>query len=71
MLMTMAKLLWSFDVVSGTGEKPDVDIRTAYKDAILTGPKIFPVKFVLRDERKRSVIRHEWEKADEFLRRFE
>lgn len=71
MLMTMAKLMWSFDVVSGTREKPDVNVQTAYKDAILTGPKLFPVRFVLRDERKRQVMEQEWEMADTFLGRFE
>lgn len=70
-MMTMAKLMWCFDVVSGNGKKPNVDMRTAYKDAILTGPKVFPVKFVLRDERRREVVRHEWEKANEFLSAFE
>lgn len=68
----MAKLMWSFDVLPGNdGQKPDVDVRTAYKDSILTGPNVFPVRFRLRDERKRNVIKEEWDKADEFLSRFE
>lgn len=71
MMMAMAKLVWAFDIVSATGGKPDVAMATAYKDAILTGPKSFPVKFVLRDERKGDVIKQEWEKADDFLRKFE
>lgn len=71
-LMTvMAKIVWAFDVLPRDGETLDVDVRTAYKDAILTGPKLLPVKFVLRDERKRDVIKKEWEKADLFLSRFE
>lgn len=71
-LMTaMAKLLWSFDVVSATAERPDVDMATGFKASSLTGPKIFPVKFVLRDQMKGNIIRQEWEKADAFLSRFE
>lgn len=71
MMMSMSKVLWCYDVLPGTDEKLDTDISTAYRDAILTGPKPFPVKFVLRDEKKREIIRKEWEKADQFLSRFE
>lgn len=71
LMMAMAKLMWCFDIVSGTGEKPDVDMATAFKASSLTGPRIFPVQFVLRDERKGDVIRQEWAKADAFLSRFE
>lgn len=71
MLITMAKLMWSFDVCPSGTEKLDVDVSTAYKDSILTGPKLFPVKFVVREEGKRKIIREEWEKADAFLRQFE
>ena len=71
MMITMAKLMWCFDILpSGTG-KLDVDVSTGYKDSILTGPKLFPVKFVLREENKRDIIKNEWEKADQFLSRFE
>lgn len=71
MSMAMAKLLWAFDVVADD-EKVDTDIRTAFKDAILTAPKEFTVKFRLRgDGKRREVITKEWERADEFLRRYE
>lgn len=70
-LMTMSKLMWCFDVVPGSDEKPDLNIRTAWREGVLTGPNPFPVKFVLRDEKKRRIIEQEWEKADEFLGRFE
>lgn len=73
MMFTMAKVLWSFDIVyagdRATG--PDLDIRRAFKDSILAGPKEFPAVFRLRDERKRDVIRREWEGADKMLSRFE
>lgn len=70
-MMTMAKLVWCFDVVPGGDEKPDVDVRTAWRDSILAGPKPFPVKFVLRGENKRRIIKQEWEKADQFLKKYE
>ncbi|KAK7722335.1 hypothetical protein SLS64_000872 [Diaporthe eres] len=70
-MMTMAKLIWSFEVVYGGDGKPDVDVQSAWRDSILTGPKLFPVRFVLRSEAKRDVIRKEWEKADQFLSKFE
>lgn len=70
-MMTMAKLMWSFEVVYGGDGKPDVDVRSAWRDSILTGPKVFPVRFILRSESKRDIIRKEWEKADQFLSKFE
>lgn len=70
-MMTMAKLIWSFEVVYAGDGKPDVDVRSAFKDSILTGPKLFPVRFVLRSESKRDIISKEWEKADQFLSKFE
>lgn len=70
-MMTMAKFIWSFEVVYGGDGKPDLDVRSAWKDSILTGPKVFPVRFILRSEGKREIIRKEWEKADQFLSRFE
>lgn len=70
-MMTMAKLVWCFDVVPVGDEKPDINIRTAWRDGILTGPHVFPVRFILRDEKKRTIVQHEWEKADQFLSRFE
>lgn len=70
-MITMAKLVWSFEVVYGGEGKPDVDVRSAFRDGILIGPKLFPVKFVPRSEAKRDIIRQEWEKADRFLSKFE
>lgn len=70
-MMTMAKLIWSFHVVYGGDGKPDVDVRTAFRDGILIGPKLFPVRFVPRSEAKKDIIRKEWEKADRFLSKFE
>ncbi|KAK9770477.1 putative Cytochrome P450 [Seiridium cardinale] len=69
MMMTMSKLLWSFDIIAE--KKLDTAIHTAFKDAILTGPKEFPVDFRIRSESRREVIEDEWKRADEFLKQFE
>ncbi|KAI0127089.1 cytochrome P450 [Xylariales sp. AK1849] len=69
MMMTMSKLLWSFDIVAEM--ELDTSVQTAFKDAILTGPKEFPVSFRPRDEGRSRVIEVEWEKADGFLEGFE
>ncbi|KAK1990898.1 cytochrome P450 [Colletotrichum falcatum] len=72
MLATMSKLLWCFDVVvPGDRAPPDTSVHTAFKDAILTGPKPFDVGFAVRGERRRKVLVDEWHKADAWLRRFE
>ncbi|KAI1131775.1 cytochrome P450 [Nemania abortiva] len=71
MMMTMAKLLWSFDVVATHGvTQLDTSVH-AWTDAILIFPKHFDVQLVLRSEDKRDVIESEWQRADAFLRRFE
>ena len=71
MMMTMAKIVWAFDI-EYTGEgKLDTSLETAWNDAILTAPKKFPLRFHVRGMERREVIEKEWKKADEFLRRFE
>ncbi|KAI0470352.1 cytochrome P450 [Xylaria cf. heliscus] len=71
MMMTMAKLVWSFDVVAAR-ETTQLDTSIhAWTDAVLISPKQFDVRFVLRSGDKRDVIEAEWLRADAFLRRFE
>ncbi|KAI0454974.1 cytochrome P450 [Xylaria acuta] len=67
MMMTMAKLVWSFDVVAARGATQlDTSVH-AWTDAVLISPKHFDVQFVLRSEDKRDVIECEWQRADAFL----
>ncbi|KAK7757330.1 hypothetical protein SLS62_000880 [Diatrype stigma] len=70
LMLTMSKLLWAFDVVAIQG-LVDTDVQTAFKDAILTGPEEFAVDFQIRDGHRKEVVMKEWEKADEYLKRFE
>ncbi|KXH66031.1 cytochrome P450 [Colletotrichum salicis] len=70
MLMTMSKLLWCFDVVPGN-TMPGTSMQTAFKDAILTGPKTFDVSFKVRGEGRQRHLVEEWIKADKWLKRFE
>ncbi|OLN93206.1 Fumitremorgin C synthase 4 [Colletotrichum chlorophyti] len=70
MLMTMSKLLWYFDIVPGE-RKPDTAVHTGFKDAILTGPKAFDVTFKVRSEERKKILMREWNKADEWLQKFE
>jgi hypothetical protein len=69
MLLTMAKLLWSFDVVAPPGLDTSVD--RAFKDAILTGPKEFAVDFKVRGEARREVILATRARANEYLKALE
>lgn len=68
MLSSMAKLLWSYDIIA-QGQL-DTDIRTAFKDSFVTGPKDFPVLFKVRSERKKKSIEEAWLTANEFLEKF-
>ncbi|KAI0858776.1 cytochrome P450 [Xylaria cubensis] len=71
MMMTMAKLVWSFDVVATHGAAQlDTSVH-AWTDAILMSPKHFDVQFIVRSENKRDVIEGEWQRADAFLQRYE
>ncbi|KAL8383266.1 hypothetical protein RB595_006834 [Gaeumannomyces hyphopodioides] len=69
-MLSMAKLLWAFDVRSA-GPPLDTDVRTAFTNSILMGPKKFPVVFAVRSEGRAEVIRDEWKRADAFMLRFE
>lgn len=70
MMLSMAKLAWAFDITPGGGGVLDADVMTAWKDAILTGPKEVPLAFRVRGESRRIVIGEEWVKADAFLEGF-
>lgn len=70
LMLTMSKLLWTFDIVAKQGPV-DTAVQTAFKDAILTGPEEFAVDFQIRDGHRREVVMKGWEKANEYLKRFE
>lgn len=71
MMMTMAKLVWSFNVVATHGAKQvDTSIH-AWNDGLVMALKHIDVQFILRSEDKRDVIESEWQRADAFLRTFE
>ena len=69
MLLAMAKLLWAFEMV-GPADL-DTSVNTAFKDAILTGPEMFPVDFRVRGPARREKILTGWAKADEYLKAYE
>ncbi|KAI1073409.1 cytochrome P450 [Whalleya microplaca] len=67
MLMTMAKLLWSFDTMAVSGlAQLDTSVH-AFKDALLTSPKPFSVNFIIRDEHRQRAIEQSWAGADAFF----
>jgi cytochrome P450 len=71
MMMSMAKLVWAFDI-SPIGEGLlDTSMKTAWKDAILTGPQEVPLNFKVRGESRKQIIEGEWERANTFLKKFE
>ncbi|PVH98954.1 cytochrome P450 [Periconia macrospinosa] len=71
LLLSMAKLLWVFNISPKDKGVLDTNIETAFKDSILTGPKEVGIEFELRDESRRDVVAREWEQADAFLSTFE
>jgi len=71
MMLSMAKLVWAFNITPVGMRKIDTKVETAWKDAILTGPKEVPVAFNVRGNARKQVIEEEWERANTFLKRFE
>ncbi|KAK7191294.1 hypothetical protein DPSP01_008364 [Paraphaeosphaeria sporulosa] len=70
LLLTMAKLLWAFDMRPEAGTTLDTNVETGFKDAVLTGPKESKIEFTVRSEAKEQLIWKEWEGADAVLSRF-
>lgn len=62
-MVNMAKLVWAFDMLPGSDDVVDVDIKSAYTDGFLTCPKKFPIKFIPRSKTHEDVIRKEFEAA--------
>ena len=62
-MVNMAKLVWAFDMKSGSNQLVDVDIKDAYTDGFLTCPKKFPIKFVARSKDHEEVIKKGFETA--------
>ena len=71
MLLSMVKMVWAFDIRPAGEGILDTSVQTAWKDAILTGPKEVPLIFKVRGDGRKKVIEKEWQKADAFLKRYE
>jgi cytochrome P450 len=69
LLSSISKLLWCFDIVPQG--RLDTDIRKAFKDALVCGPKDFALQFRVRSERKKELIQDAWLAANSFLERFD
>ncbi|KAL5437896.1 hypothetical protein PMIN06_010416 [Paraphaeosphaeria minitans] len=70
LLLTIAKLLWAFDMRPEAGTILDTNVETGFKDAVLTGPKESKIEFKVRSEAKEALICREWEAADAVLSKF-
>ena len=62
-MVNMAKLVWAFDMIPGSDDPVNVDIKDAYTDGFLTCPKKFPIEFVPRSRQHEDIIRKEYEAA--------
>ncbi|KAK5175120.1 uncharacterized protein LTR77_000257 [Saxophila tyrrhenica] len=71
LILNMAKVLWTFDLVPENKEKPiNTDVTECYKSGILVFPKKFPVKFVPRSDARAMVIEREVQDVQPFLSNF-
>lgn len=72
MLLTMAKVLWAFNVSPAGNSVLETSLEASFTNGILMGPNSnVGIDFNLRDESKREVVTREWERADAFLKTFE
>ncbi|KAL1610330.1 hypothetical protein SLS60_001996 [Paraconiothyrium brasiliense] len=70
LLLSMAKLLWAFDMRPEAGTVLDTNVETGFKDAVLTGPKGYKIDFKVRSDSREVVLGKEWERADTVLSTF-
>ncbi|KAG4440922.1 hypothetical protein IFR05_003612 [Cadophora sp. M221] len=65
--ISLAKLLWSFNIKPVDGEVYDVD---SYAGGIILHPSAFKCEFVLRDDERRAVLEREMKEAEKVLELF-
>ncbi|KAI3319462.1 cytochrome P450 [Xylariaceae sp. AK1471] len=70
MLLTMAKVVWCFDIEAVSPDKLDMSIN-GFDTGLVTCPKPFEARFRVRGEDRKHIIEREWEKADAYLKQFE
>ncbi|KAF2444949.1 cytochrome P450 [Karstenula rhodostoma CBS 690.94] len=70
LLLSMAKMLWAFDMRPEAGTMLDTNVETGFKDAVLTGPKESKIEFKVRSEARENLICKEWKSADAVLSKF-
>jgi hypothetical protein len=67
LFITLAKLLWAFEIrphIGSDGREEVVDVSDdAYEEGINTLPKPFQVRFIPRSSVREGVVRSEWEEA--------
>ena len=65
----MAKLVWAFDIKPGA-DKIDSSIETGYTGGFLITPKKFPLCLTLRSADRERVIKTDFLKCLELLKKF-
>ncbi|KAJ4349832.1 uncharacterized protein N0V89_008451 [Didymosphaeria variabile] len=70
LLLSMAKLLWAFDMRPEAGTVLDTNVETGFKDAVLTGPKDCKIDFKIRSDPREVAIGKGWERASTILSKF-
>jgi cytochrome P450 len=63
LFITVAKMLWAFDITPDPGTPLDSDITTSYADGLLVGPKEFTCDIRLRSEKRKETILKEFEET--------
>jgi cytochrome P450 len=69
MLLTMAKVVWCFDIEAVSADELDTGMRGFHSGLLIT-PKPFKARFRVRGEDRKRIIEREWEKADAYLNQF-
>jgi cytochrome P450 len=63
LFITVAKILWAFDITADPGAPLDSGIVTGYADGLLVGPKEFTCDIRPRSEKRRETILKEFKDA--------
>lgn len=70
-MINMAKMAWAFDIKPDPNSPPELDPYTIYSDTFTGAPDEFPAILTIRSEKHREILTKEYERAEEFLRKYE
>jgi hypothetical protein len=70
-MISMAKMLWAFEIQPDPAAPPDADPKTLYSASFVGAPHEFAAVLKVRSPRHREAVEEDFQRAREVLRRYE